>query len=104
MRVYTPARYIGTGLVVTLASILGINQCLWFRVQPISNGALNGRVGDANIASGARGFPLGVDVEAEPGFFAAPVLSTPQVTESYDLTKWYIVLSNGDTASIGAAT
>ena len=99
MRPYTPATYVGNGVAKQLSEILGVDQCKWFTVQPISGGALNGRVGDSTVSSiGAIGFPIGVDLDAEPGFSAPPIAFT---MEFYDLTKWYIVLSNGDTAAIG---
>ncbi len=101
MRLYTPATYHGTGAPVTLAAVLGVKRGSWFRVQPISAGASNGRVGDMNVSiSGAVGFTIGTSIEAEAGFFAPPVLSTPEVTEFYDFEAWYIELSNGDTAAV----
>lgn len=100
MRPYTPAIYHGTGLPVTLASILGVTKCKWFEVQPISVGASAGRLGDSHVAIGTRGFPIGDASGAEPGTFAPPIALA---MDFYDLTQWYIVLANGDTASVACA-
>lgn len=99
----TPVDYTGTGSAVALSAILGVNACKWFQVIGTSIAGVPGRVGDAGVAldvasplSLGRGFPI----FASGGQFVPPIALA---MEFYDLTSWYIVLTNGDTASVGCA-
>lgn len=99
MRPITPAQYTGTGSRVTLASILGVDQCKWFRVEGAAIGSTPGRVGGSNVAlSPGAGFPIYAN-SARP----QQVPPIARAMEFYDLTKWYIVLSLNDTAVVGCA-
>ena len=101
MRPVTPAVYHGTGAAVALSTILGVTQCKWWKVQPISSGAHFGRVGDASAAIDA-GIPIGLGIAsgAELGFASDPIALA---MDFYDLTKWFLFLGNGETASVGCA-
>lgn len=103
MQPYTPVDYTGTGAAVTLASVLGVNQCKWFQVVGTSITGVPGRVGDAGVSLDVvsplvlgRGFPIA----SGGGQFSPPIAFA---TDSYDLAQWYIVLTTGDTASVGCA-
>lgn len=100
---YTPTDYVGTGAAVTLASILGVNQCKWFQVTATNITGVPARVGDSGVALDVasplvlgRGFP----VAAGGGQFAPPIA---HMTDMYDLTTWYIIATTGDTVSVSCA-
>ncbi len=99
----TPVDYTGTGLAVTLASILGVTKCKWFQIIGTNITGVAGRVGDSGVALDVAS-PLvvgvGFPIASGGGQFAPPIALA---MEFYDLTKWYIVLTSGDTASVGCA-
>lgn len=95
MQPHTPEDVAGTGSRVTLASILGVDQCKWFQVTAELVADAPIRVGDSGIST-SRGVPIGVGGAQ----FSPPIAMT---MDFYDLTKWYILVQIGDTASVVCA-
>ena len=103
MQPKTPVDYTGTGVAVTLASILGVTKCKWFQCVGMSIASVPARVGDSGVSldvlspvSVGEGFAI----FAGGSQFSPPIA---MMSDFYDLTKWYIIAAPGDIVEVGCA-
>ena len=101
MQPYTAQDVTATGVAVSLATITGIQRCRWFQVSATAVASTPARVGPSTVALDVAspavlgtGFPIGPGA----GQFSPPV---SLMTETYDLTLWFLIGVIGDTFSVG---
>ncbi len=90
----TPIDITGDDHQHTLASILGVSQCKWFRVTGLSISRCT--VGDSTIEADGGGF----QVTTTQAFETPPIALGMSF---YDLNEWYLLLALNDIASVGCA-